>query len=718
MLNELSEIEHALRIVGIPITLPHQLIRPLAERPVIRAFITGNGQVERITVIRPEDAVHFWRLGDNQKKFPLVNLGPRDDARKGKVRQPIPLRPRADKKILAVVLSRSAPLNERGEALRSLFRSTSPQLAPFLPWPEHREWLSELRNRLAIAASTTVGRVVRLFDLALYDHDGQSLLASLDAALRQEVELPVSAEAIDVIAKAAFCGGGEILLDTVDGQCRNACDPRNQEHVVAALDASEPPTRRGRCSFTGEEGFLWEGAFPRVRLPVIQDVPLFDKNPDIPSAKRYLRVGCNGCLVSRNHVRRLAGAIQTLVTPHHQKEGKTWSALTSERPTRKGKKPPPKDLLLTYVDASNDLRLGGAMTTDPALLESLSADVHKLTKGHHVDYSTCTRLIVIRKLNKGNHKVISSTSATLEELAQAADHWTVGCRNIPAEFMQLPVPEGKDRPARWRGPGLIVPAAIVTLGKSVFVHGGTRRQESPGPTFADAMCLFLGTKSQQHHMGERLLALFLARRGSLVAGTAHARRRLSPAKAQDRKELNAYDNSATLDTMSVFALLLHTLGRNMETYMNDTAFQLGQLLSGADALHRGYCEHQRGGSIPAALLGNQMLAIAQRSPVAAVEQLCQRWRVYAGWADKYRGKIARPEDGAGQDQWAVYNAVWSPVNMRPLCESLRGTLPKDANTRFRAELLLGYIAGLPRPAKNEPGNVQHGTNTQETTPED
>jgi hypothetical protein len=264
----------------------------------------------------------------------------------------------------------------------------------------------------------------------------------------------------------------------------------------------------------------------------------------------------------------------------------------------------------------------------------------------------------------------------------------------------------------------MVPGAIVPIGKNVFVQGGTRRQETPGPTFADAMRLFLGSDAERRAIAERLLGIFLARQSQLVVGLAHARRRLDPAKPKERKELNVFDSRAALDALSVFGVLLHAVGSNKETYMNDSAFQLGQLLAGADILHRGYCEHQRGASIPASLLGNQMLAVAQRSPVGALDQLCQRWRVYAGWADKYRSEIVRPKDGSGQGEWAIYAGVWAPLNMRSLCQSLCGKLPENASPRFRAELLLGYIAGLPRPVSGTPGTTIEATNSRESVSED
>jgi hypothetical protein len=226
------------------------------------------------------------------------------------------------------------------------------------------------------------------------------------------------------------------------------------------------------------------------------------------------------------------------------------------------------------------------------------------------------------------------------------------------------------------------------------------------------MHLVLGAEPVREATAGRLLRLFLARRGPLIAAIAHAGVRGDP---------KGFDGKAALDSVSVIGLLLHQIRRKKEVYMDDVAFQLGQLLAGADILHRGFCEDQRRGSIPSALLGNQALALAQRSPVAALNVLCNRWRVYAGWAEKNRNSIAKPDQAQPKDRkerdemqrhWAVYRGVTIVWKLRQLAQGLHGgPLPDRADDRFRAELLLGYIAGPPAPA---PASTD--TTTSETNP--
>jgi hypothetical protein len=157
----------------------------------------------------------------------------------------------------------------------------------------------------------------------------------------------------------------------------------------------------------------------------------------------------------------------------------------------------------------------------------------------------------------------------------------------------------------------------------------------------------------------------------------------------------------------MLGVLLHKLGRTKEDYMNDAAFKLGQLLSAADVVHAGYCADVRGGSTPPSLLGNQVFGTAQKDPVKALSMLCQRWKPYFGWVSKASREFARTtnlvESEKKEDQqrgWAIRKAVRHAREIRPLAEALQTALAAvSIDDKFRAELLLGYVAGLPKSEK-------------------
>lgn len=142
--------------------------------------------------------------------------------------------------------------------------------------------------------------------------------------------------------------------------------------------------------------------------------------------------------------------------------------------------------------------------------------------------------------------------------------------------------------------------------------------------------------------------------------------------------------------------------------MNEAAFRLGQLLSIADVVHAGYCADVRKGQVPPALLGNAVLTMAQANPVKALATLGRRWKPYDSWV-KSRGaakaaelrKSDKREKGDGD--WKILKAISQYQRAGEISAALQGKLPKpnDVDDVFRAELLLGYVAGLPRRPKDE-----------------
>lgn len=687
MLTELVEIERGLVAAGVLTAARHPDNHPLAKRAVLRARVSAEGTVTGVEVIPPEDADKFWTLRDgNHNSFPRVPIGSGG--------KPRPLRSATDPKLIEGLQDKDA--GKRLVAFHELYKRSALDLSELVPWPSYHDRLRERQKGLASLLDTEARAVQFLLQRVLSKKDGSgsdgsALLKTLDSAISRAVIESPDAALVTLAAKILFTGEGEVLLDTEAGEelPRTACDPRNMHEISEALNQSAQRGSVARCALTGQLVEIEDDKLPQATLPILGPTYLYSKNSDIPSAWRYGVAGPQGFPVSRELVRRLKDAAEALASK--ERKGRTWSGVASERPKQ-------YDLLLAFIPDLEDVPAAAALAGDEAAFEELASRLIDLRKGHDVGFSEHARFIVLRKVDLGNRKVIFTTATGVKDLAEAASRWKDGCRNTPD--VRLAVPQGRGKRAERRGPGWIAPGSIIALGREIFIRGGTERCQAPGPTFANAMGLFLGPGLVRTGIARRLLRLFVARRGPSIAGIAHASR---------RGDLKGFDAKSALETISVFGLLLQELGRKKETYMIDAAFQLGQLLAGADVLHRGFCEDQRGGSVPSALLGNQALALAQRSPVAALDLLCNRWRVYSGWADKKRNSIAKPGDKAASKDWAIYSGVRIGWKLRPLAETLHnGLLPDRADDRFRAELLLGYIAGPPAPPRpsGEPPSSQ------------
>ena len=127
--------------------------------------------------------------------------------------------------------------------------------------------------------------------------------------------------------------------------------------------------------------------------------------------------------------------------------------------------------------------------------------------------------------------------------------------------------------------------------------------------------------------------------------------------------------------------------------MSEAAFMLGQLLAVADVVHVGYCADVRKGDVPPKLLGNSVLTVAQSNPVKALALLGRRWSPYWAWAKRVDMDKAKREKN-----WAVMRGAAHAARAAELSRDLHGQLPERTDDTFRAELLLGYVAGLPKRA--------------------
>ena len=148
--------------------------------------------------------------------------------------------------------------------------------------------------------------------------------------------------------------------------------------------------------------------------------------------------------------------------------------------------------------------------------------------------------------------------------------------------------------------------------------------------------------------------------------------------------------------------------------MENAAFKFGQLLAAADVVHAGYCADVRGGDMPPSLLGNQVFTMAQKAPTKALAMLCRRWKPYDGWAKKAArqpgradGLTASKDKTEQQRGWSIKKALRQSREMGTLASDLAPALRScTPNATFQAELLLGYIAGLPKPKDAGAGSGQ------------
>lgn len=702
MLNDLYAIERGLMARGIGLTSVHPDVKDMAKGPAFRLRIDADGKIADVALIADAGRGAVWTLRDGQHNgFPGLRT------KAGLIALDAAALANHD----AIWKADKTPSGRRTELLRL---ATSFPLAPTAGWPEpgHRRRIAERLDALRpLAADPSSAAVPAAFERFLVALDAEpplleQLAKALIAALTTQGD-----DWLDPI-RTAFIGQAALAIDIpVADFPRNAGDARQISPVSAALGAAAGAIGHngGVCALSGARGPLHSGNFPQPNLPGLGQVYLFSRNPDIPSLGRYGRISDKSFAVGAGLAQRLSGAIAALTKPDAQNQ--TWGLIPGET----GDKP---DLLVASFalvadltqdeeeddkgDAPNTRGVGGLSDLGARMFEQLGAD-----RAAERDALDEISILVLRTVDPANRKAIYHRKAKPADIAAAADNWRRAAANTPADVGFKMPQKGKTQPV-FRRPPLVAPLSLTPLSRMLFANGGRRRVDIGGAPAAEAFGLFL-REGDATRRTRKLLTLMLRRLSPLLAGLAAARSAGVEALKHFDPKLDLRRDA--LRGVAWFGVLLHFLGRTKEVYMSDAAFRLGQLLSAADALHVGYCADLRGGAVPPTLVGNAVFSIALGDPTRALAVLAQRLKPYLGWAGS--GRLSRIREKAeglirGGDPsrgYAMLNGASQARRADELSIELRallapyhdkGATPDDA---FKAELLLGYLAGLPKREK-------------------
>jgi hypothetical protein len=222
------------------------------------------------------------------------------------------------------------------------------------------------------------------------------------------------------------------------------------------------------------------------------------------------------------------------------------------------------------------------------------------------------------------------------------------------------------------------------------------------------MRLFFSEKDDSGKLESRCLVRLSDQFEPLISHCALSKSHSILGNKDVRVETNPKNNTQALNAVTVMSVLLYKLGRKKEVYMNEFAYQLGQLCSAVDELHIGYCKSMRGGDIPNTLIGNLTYGMALQSPTKALAVLASRIKPYETWAKKAfedkswtlkkDGKVVKDKDGNPVEEKAIkagaYANKWISAQSEKIHTHFTENSPKMTDS-FKAELMLGYLAGRP-----------------------
>lgn len=724
MLNELLAIERGAREAHIEMIQRHPDIKEGRRMPTLLVQLGSEGSVSEVRIL--PDTTIPWTLRDGQhNSFPFVQP-----------KSPLLVLAKKDRDHFK---PKSKPAGRRAEIF-DLLRVGELNLDGFSLWPgkkllrrlhERRLQLRALTTTPAEVALATIDRFLLACDPQCGGDSGsliRQIVEHICAHLKTEAQDAWDELAVALLIGRETSGGrqyectGAFVFDSA-GYSESISATNIGAAVSDALrraDCSDTlDSRSGVCALAGgEPTALVNGNFPQPNVAVLGQTYLFAKNKDVPANDRYGRFAANALSVGKDLAIRLAAALEALTTS--ERRGITWRPVPSELAKD-------SDLLLAFVHANQtDPSVAELMeeTDDlseeaPPTTEDLDARishafesktrpvVDSFDANKRIDPNTTVDLVIFRKIDPANRKVIYSETTTIGSLRDAVARWIEGERNVP-KWLRLPIPVKKGGKPLASPPLLVSPMSLIGFSKSVYLRGGTEKQLIVGIPAAESLAIFLERIPNQTcpaaQRVRRFLHLALTRRRDLLSGTAHALRRgLDHVKDFDRRE--------ALRTVTVLGIILEKLGSTningpaKEVDMESKAFQFGQLLAAVDVLHVGYCADVRKGDVPPTLLGNQVFAIAQVSPKRALDVLGERLAPYLAWAtraarDRRRieGLVNSKNREESQRGWEIRKAIRQAREVRPIARRLAEFLPDAASEDadlFKARLVLGYIAGIP-----------------------
>ena len=696
MLNELLAVERALSAHGVTFAARHPDIKDAAKGSFLCARLDQDGGVHRLEILEAKGRGSLWSLRDGQHNgFPVL---------------------KTDRGLLALDADTLTAHEERWKAAPDIAAkraellhlvSSSSCSYPQNIWPKsgHRDRIAERLGQLgALKDDPDTAAVPAIFERFLK-------AVSLPIPLLPEVLNKLEQSLLDgpeswiEPAKAALTAPAILVFEVANDPAfsRLASDARQIPAISRVLSASAlsaGDSSEKQCALTGETTTLLEDNFPQPNLPGLGQTYLYARNRDIAAMARYGHSGTSSMPIGAELAARLQGVLLALTA--EDRRNKTWKLIPAEA----GDKP---DLLIASLASAPDVPLamqlesGDAPTewndvedvTTPTLSTVLGKAVSENPHGE-------VRLLLLRAVDPANRKAVLDRRTTVQQLHASALHWERAMRNTPLAIRYHVA--GKDKTVFLRSPPIEAPLSLISLSRRFYTHSGARALDITGLTASECLALLL-QEGNYIARARRVLALLLQRQQSLLIALGLASRRVSHGLREFDKTTDL--RKAGLRSIAWLGALLYMLGRKREDYMQDAAYKLGQLLAGADEVHAGYCAHVRGGQTPPTLIGNSVFAIAGRNPVKALDVFQQRWKPYGAWATAQAGgalKKASELDSKGDKTnkdlaGRIRLGVGSARRVRALVPELRSVLEEQANARFRAELLLGYLAG-PERAKN------------------
>jgi len=726
-LNESWRAFKALETAEILLNLPHPLVKPLpnSEKNLLRVRLNNLGQVISVEDIAFEERSGIKRIVQTSDgSFPVIKVNA----------------PFLDLPVKSPIWS---DLAKRGSDKIGLLNSARTE-ATARTWAQAGwKWNNSLEKAERIVdifagelQAEPIVEIAKRFQKAL-QHDHMFISAVCNTTLEQlrKGTLQNLNVALELLVGKGKDNRGKdkkvsVLLVLELDKDTTVYHDQVWRSIAASLPTNLSATERCHKHYATVSAFsaecdLLEEPFPQIKLPVLNAYfPLLSMASDSDKAKCNKRYGLTEytiCPVTSTQSRRMAGALEWLLS---RKEGTTWRGVANgrfEMDTRTHKKREDKDLLIVFVDekpqldtktasyfgSGNEIIEAQFEVDAQSVCDALDAVVQEHPKSR-------LNLFLIRKASDGQAQIALSESPLVKDVLEAAKGWQTAVRaNVPdvtlylqpgKTFDKKEIPEVRD--ARPLAP---YPDQVVRLLSYQWVRDGSSpkgkdgkpqkaKQPIIGPGLGDVLALMLRMEGKWEPAAINMLSLLIRRVGSLLIGLFGAKHTFGPRLSQGKHEpffdYPRPSREVALRTVAVLGVLLDALNSRKEDYVKEAPYQVGQILALADTLHKDYCTVVRRGQMPNSLIGTSLVRRALDNPAGALADLGERIIEYVRWAKVVQISNDWPQDD--QKRIAVNEARKKLRQYGPLAATLdSGNLPTECNDVMKAQLLLGFLANPP-----------------------
>ncbi|HBF34947.1 TPA: hypothetical protein DDW35_10345, partial [Candidatus Sumerlaeota bacterium] len=517
MLNELLLVERGMRDAGIGMTQRHPDVSDAGGKATLVVQLDAKGGIAKVYPLPP--GVTPWTMRNGKhNSFPFVQVG-------------IPLWKLDEKERDDFAKIQRTDTTVRCTALTQMAAVAQFDNAAFEKWPaagllkslkERSGALKSIPNNPDVYIASTA---IKHFLCAAESADGgKELLGQVVQEIVGHLKQTAQSDWVDIAAsllvgkknKNEWKSDGALLFEA-SGFSVCIADSRLVGPLSAALQAAsggeetkEAETARATCALTGVVCELHAGNYPQPTLPAGLGQAYLSavKNTATPASGRYGQFAADAMPVGGDVIVRLDAALRELTVP--ERKNKTWRSIPGEAPKK-------NDLLLAFVRGCLDAPVasvlmdqdadvpdyseedGNAATEIASSIAAFEKRTERMVEAVRGQFEgdftkTPVDLMVLRKLDPGNRKVVYANSLSLHDLKTAAEAWAEGERNVP-EWFTLPIYFKGEKKSKQMPPPHVSPLGLIGFYKRTYIRDGGEFANVASVPASEVLRLFLDVGS-------------------------------------------------------------------------------------------------------------------------------------------------------------------------------------------------------------------------------